>query len=153
TAFVELRLHRVRLPRRNAERDVIDRRRPARRSSLTTASARRVTRCSASASSSATAGTCRRVAATDDDVADLADHALVLTAFVTGRRPAKERGIEGRALLVVWALEGDVIEPHRFPVGWFERRVSGKASLGRSLTPVLPIGVGDVEREATRILH
>src|SRR5205809_593489 len=77
-ALLELGLHPVGVPRLNAERDVID---PEPRSAAPLTEFR-----------------IERVAAADDDVADLADQELVLTALVVSRLPPEQAGVKGHAL-------------------------------------------------------
>src|SRR5262249_27719730 len=86
SAFLELRLHAVGVPGRDAEGDVIDADAP---------------RAAALAPTGHRAGRRERIAAADDDVADLADQALVLTALVVGLFPAQEIRVERYALLVL----------------------------------------------------
>src|SRR5438067_13661156 len=133
-ALLELRLDAVGVPRLNAERDVID----------------------AEPRSAAAAPELRieRIAAADDDVADLADEALVLAAFVVGLLPAEEVRVERRALLVVGYAEGEVIEPHRLPAGRRERRrLRQLRGRGRRLAALRERAVADLEIEPVRILH
>ena len=58
-----------------------------------------------------------RIAAADDDVADGADHELVLAAFVVGRRPAEEIHIEGCGRFVVGGTGREMVEPDGLPAG------------------------------------
>src|SRR5438105_1429927 len=101
-ALLELRLDAVGIPRLNPERNVID---PEARTPAAFAEIR-----------------IQRVAAADDDVADLTDEALVLTAFVVGLGPSEQVAVERRAPFVVGRAEGQMIQPHRLPAGRLERR-------------------------------
>src|SRR5262249_28893780 len=135
TALLELRLHLVGIERRDAERDVPDRRTARRR--------RRGRRAAAIAAA----------AAADDNVADVADLALALATLVAPRLPAEERHVERDRLLVVGHLERNVIEPDRLPVcSGKRRRRSGRAA-GCALTPILPAAVADLQVEAAGIRH
>src|SRR5690242_14670793 len=69
-AFHQLVLHLVGVPRRNAERDVVD--------------------APAGARVALAEVGVERIAAADDDVADVADHELVLASLVVGRAPAEQ---------------------------------------------------------------
>jgi hypothetical protein len=132
--LVELGLDLIGIEAGDAERDVTH-----------AGAARRRGRARAAAPASA-------AAATDDDVADVADLALVLAAFVGAGFPAEERGVERRRFLVVRDLERNVIEPDGFPVGRFERCGRRRLSAGRALTTILTAAVADLEIEAVRIL-
>src|SRR5262249_21740330 len=90
--------------------------------------------------------------AADDDVAEVADLALILTAFVGPRLPTEQRRVERDGLLVVRDLERDVIEPDRLPVRRFERRRRRCFAAGRALAAVLAAAVADLQVEAVRIL-
>src|SRR5262249_16310410 len=95
------------------------------------------------------------VAAADDDVADLADHQLMLAALVVRRLPAEEIHVEGAALLVVRRAERQVIEPHGFPpcrVEWGGRS-AGDGGARRLARFRVAVAVADLQREAVGILH
>src|SRR5262249_9223862 len=92
-------------------------------------------------------------AATNDDVADVADLALALAAFVSSRFPAEERGVERDGLLVVGDFERDVIEPHGFPARWLEGRRRRRLAAGRTLAPALAAAAADLQVEGVGILH
>src|SRR2546430_8712470 len=132
--LLELGLDAVGVPRLNAERDVID----------------------AEPRSAAAAPELRieRIAAADDDVADLADEALVLAAFVVGLLPPEEVRVERRALLVVGHAEGEMIEPHRLPAGRRERRrLRQLRGRGRRQAALRERAVADLKIEPVKILH
>src|SRR5262252_5769190 len=103
-ALLQLRFHLIGIERRDAERDVADRRASRRW--------RRGRRRTAIAAATAA----------DDDVAYVADLALALAAFVGSGLPSEQRHVEGDRLFVVRHLERDVIEPDRLPRGRRERR-------------------------------
>src|SRR5262249_58620224 len=88
TALFELRFQAVGVPWLDAERDVID----------------------ADARSSAALAEVRieRVPAADDDVADLADEALVLAALIVGAFPAEQVAVDVGSLLVCLRTEPEV---------------------------------------------
>src|SRR5438105_3336057 len=91
SALHQLRFHLVRIPWRDAERDVIDLRRSRwrrlrRRRGLCAARRGRIAR--GTTTSAATA------AAANDDAADVADLTFVLTSCVISRRPSQQRRIE-----------------------------------------------------------
>src|SRR5262252_11254428 len=133
--LLQLRFHLIGIERRDAERDVADRRatRRWRRSRRRTAIA--------------------AAAAANDDVADVADLALVLAAFVGSGLPSEQRHVEGGRLLVVRHLERDVIEPDRLPLRRRERRRCRGLAVRRSLPPVLPAAIADLEVETAGIFH
>src|ERR1035438_4918116 len=87
-ALGELARDAVRVPRRDAERDVVDHGAPGRRRHRLAAAASRRIR--------ARADDAARAA--DDRVPEFADLALVLAPLVTIRLPSQERLIERRAL-------------------------------------------------------
>src|SRR5260221_8972758 len=134
-ALVELGLDLIGIERGQAERDVTDCR-PARR--------RRRAGPRAPVAAAATP---------DDDVADIADLALVLTALIGARLPTEKRGVERHGFLVVRHLERDVIEPDGLPVGRVEGRRRRRLAVRGPLTAVLPVAVADLQVEPVGILH
>src|SRR5262249_32885474 len=100
-----------------------------------------------------TAARYERIAAADDDVTGLADHQLVLAAFVVCRLPAKQVAVKGRTRLVVFRSEREVIQPHGLPASGLKRqRLTPPGRRRRLAVASVPVAVSNLQIESVGIL-
>src|SRR5689334_9128965 len=87
-----------------------------------------------------------RIAAANDDVANFANHQLVLTSLVVSRLPTEQIAVEGRRRLVVSSIEREMIEPDGFPSRRRDRKWLGQPRRGRGLSLAsVAVGVADLQ--------
>src|SRR5579872_3433372 len=97
-----------------------------------------------SAASGSGAGESGATAAADDDVADIANLALILAALVHPGLPTEQRRVKGNRSLIVRHRERDVIQPYSCPIGRRKWRRHREFRIGGSLPPGAAVAIADL---------